>query len=243
MIHPTAHVDKGADIAKDAQVGPYCKISKYAILESGVTVEAHTVIGSHVTLCKNSHIHAFCQIGDSHTPILIGENCIIREFSHIGTDKGERNIRIDKNSYIMAYAHIGEGANIEKNCIITIGAMLKKNVHCQEGAIIAAKSTISSGCVIGTGSMIAAHSIVVSDIPPYCLTEGSPEASIRGLNAVGMRRNFKDKKSIAKVKRYFMQFKKGSLEKEHIVTLLEKEEDIYAKKFLRFIANHESSTE
>ena len=86
--------------------------------------------------------------------------------------------------------------------------------------------------------MIGGVSAVTHDIPPFCLAEGSPIAHIRGLNLVGMRRRFEDRKSIGEVKRAFMQLKKEAFSSEKAATLLAQIQDTYAKIFVAFISTH-----
>ena len=44
---------------------------------------------------------------------------------------------------------------------------------------IGSASTIMSGVVIGDGAVIAANSLVVKDVPPYCIVGGNPASPIR----------------------------------------------------------------
>jgi UDP-N-acetylglucosamine acyltransferase len=50
-------------------------------------------------------------------------------------------------------------------------------------------SAIHQFCHIGQFAMIGGGSILVQDMPPFCICEGN-RAMIRGLNITGLRRNF-----------------------------------------------------
>ena len=51
---------------------------------------------------------------------------------------------------------------------------VRKPVLIQEGAWVGANTTILPGVTIGTMSVIAAGSVVMSDVEPYCMYAGAP---------------------------------------------------------------------
>jgi len=242
MIHPTAVIEEGAQIAQDVMIGPYCKISKGAILESGVILEAHVTVKALVTLRDNCHLFAFSRIGNGTSHITIGEACHIREFTHIATEEGAtESVTIGDRCYIMAYADIRANVIIENDCIITNNVLLSQGSRCQTKVILGAKASVAEYCTIGTGSMIGGVSTVTQNIPPYCLVEGHPDATIRGLNLVGMRRGFEDRKSIRHVKHVFMQLKKVNFNQDKASALLLDIDDPHAHTFVRFVSLHNIS--
>jgi|GEM_PF-2941238 UDP-N-acetylglucosamine acyltransferase len=239
MIHPTAQIAGGAQIAADVQIGAYCKVSKDVKLASAVILEPHVTVEGPVTIGAKSHLYSFVHIGNGENPILIGASCHIREFTHIATDDRETgSVTIEDACYIMAYADIHTDVTIEEACIITNNVIVSRGSHCQSNVIIGAKASIAENCTIGTGTMIGGVSAVKHDIPPYCLVEGYPDATIRGLNLVGMRRGFQDRKSISNVKQVFIQLKKVDFAQEHATVLLPEINDMHAQTFVRFVATH-----
>jgi UDP-N-acetylglucosamine acyltransferase len=242
MIHPTAQIADGAQIAADVQIGAYCKVSKEVTLASAVILEAHVTVEGPVTIGEKSHLFPFSHIGNGTDHISIGRSCHIREFTHIATDESETgSVMIGDACYIMAYADIHTDVGIEEHCIITNNVILGRGSYCQSRVIIGAKATVAENCTIGAGTMIGGVSAVMHDIPPYCLVEGHPDATIRGLNLVGMRRGFQDRKSISSVKQVFMQLKKVGFDQESAAALLAKIEDTHAQTFVRFVAAHSIS--
>jgi len=239
MIHPSAEISRGAKIAESVQIGPYCRIADNVTLESGVILEPHVTLGSGVYLNRGTHVHAFAHLGNGRNSVMVHEGCTIREFSQIGSHAEDRTpIVIHPHCYIMAYVMIRSGVEIHEHCTITNSVYLGENCTCQSRVIVAAKAHIAKNCTLGTGSMIGGVSSVIHDIPPYCLVEGSPRATIRGLNLIGMRRNFEDRRSISHIKRAFMQLKKSHVPSLEAKQMLPAAEDAYAKQFLAFVATH-----
>jgi len=239
MIHPTAQIAKGATIATNVQIGPFCHISEGVTLKSGVILEPHVILKSAVTVGKNSHLYAFAQVGNGKTTVSIGNDCTIREFSTIGIlPDDDEPITISSNCYIMGYVEIRSGVEIQTGCIITNNVLLDRHSKCQEGVIVAAKASVAENCTIGRGVMVGGVSAVQGDIPPYCLVEGHPHAYIRGLNLIGMRRNFENRESITQVKKAFMRLKKKSFSSLEASRMLPATKDIHAKRFIAFIATH-----
>lgn len=239
MIHPTAQIAQGAKIADGVQIGPFCQVADGVTLESAVILEAHVTLEAGVHLEKHTHLYPFVHLGNSHNSVMIHEGCTIREFTEIGTHVEDRDpIIIHPHCYIMAYVTMRSGVQIHEYCIITNNVYLGENCTCQSRVIVAAKAHIAKNCTLGAGSMIGGVSAVTHDIPPYCLVEGSPRATIRGLNLIGMRRNFEDRRSISHVKRAFMQLKKSHVPSLEAKQMLPTAEDAYAKQFLAFVATH-----
>jgi len=239
MIHPTAQIDPKSNIATDVQIGAYCKVEGDVLLENGVILEPHVTIQGKVTIRENTHLYPFSHIGNSKASVTIGRECHIREFAQIGVEDVDTTpITIDDHCYIMAYVDIQSGAKIQENCTLTNHVVLGKGAHCQSKVVIGAKATVADGCTIGTGTMIGGVSAVKHDIPPFCLVEGNPDAHIRGLNLVGMRRGFEDRKSIFAVKQVFRELKKERFSTQYASTLYHQVEDIHAKIFVKFVSTH-----
>ena len=239
MIHPTATIETGAAIAEGVTIGPYCHVSSEATLEKGVILEPHVHIEGPVSIGKETHIFAFVHIGNGNASVSIGDRCYIREFTHIATEEHETgSVTIADSCYIMAYVYIHTDVMIEEGCTLTNNVILGKGCRCQSKVIVGAKATVAAGCTIGTGSMIGGVSAVTYDIPPYCLIEGYPHATIRGLNLVGMRRRFEDRKSISQVKKVFMVLKKSAFDPKVAHTLLSEIEDPHAKIFTEFVSQY-----
>ncbi len=242
MIHPTATIETGAVIAEGVTIGPYCHVSSGVTLEKGVILEPHVHIEGPANIGEESHVFAFVHIGNGQASVSIGKRCTIREFTHIATIKDETGaVLIGDACYVMAYVTVYTDVTIEEGCTLTNNVVLGKGSQCQSKVIVGAKATIAPHCTIGTGSMIGGVSSVKHDIPPYCLVEGYPDAAIRGLNLVGMRRQFEDRKSIGDLKRIFLILKKFKYNREKAQELFDETENKYARIFIEFVIKHNNT--
>ncbi len=239
MIHPTAQIAEGAKIADNVQIGPFCRISKDVVLKSGVILEPHVTLEGNITLEEQTHLYAFVEIGNGTTAVMIEEGCTVREFAKIGTHPDDKQIiHLSSGCYIMGYVEIRSGVEVGSDCIITNSVLLDQYSTCEKKVVIGAKASLAKHCSIGRGAMIGGVSAIHSDIPPYCLAEGYPHAVIRGLNLVGMRRNFGNRESITEVKKVFMRLKKKGFSSLEAVQLLSETRDRHAQQFVSFIATH-----
>ncbi len=240
MIHPTSKISPHAKIAKDVEIGAFCTIGSGAVLKSGVKLHHHINIDGDTVVDQNTQIFSFAQIGSSKQAIKIGTGCTIREFANIGIgdNADPETIVIGDECYIMGYADIKSGVVLKNNCIITNSVLLGEKSRYEERVIIGAKASVAPECIIGEGTMVGGVSHVAGNIPPFCLVEGHPAAEIKGLNLVGMRRNFKDRKSISYVKKAFMSLRKQNFDQKKAQKMLSLSKDEYEKKFIDFIASY-----
>ncbi len=96
-IHPTAFVEKGAQLGENVQIGPFCHISSETVIGDGCSLMSHVVIVGNTTLGANSKVFSHAVLGadpqnnkhkGGYTTLSIGKNCIIREgvTIHRGSD-------------------------------------------------------------------------------------------------------------------------------------------------------------
>jgi len=63
---------------------------------------------------------------------------------------------------------------------------------------------------VGRLAMVGGTAGVVQDVPPFCMVQGSPPATLRGLNRIGMMRNGATEASFIGVKQaYRLMFRRG----------------------------------
>jgi UDP-N-acetylglucosamine acyltransferase len=225
MIHPTAVIDPGAQIAEGVDIGPY------SVIENKVSIGEGTWIGPHVVIREGTHIGKRCQIfqfasiGEApqaffyrgeKTSLLIGDQNIIREFVtlHRGTIKGGGRTVIGNDNFFMAYSHVAHDCQIGNQVVLSNGATLAGHILIEDYAIIGGLSAIHQFCRVGTHALISGLTGVPLDIPPYMMAAGS-RAKLYGLNAVGLkRRHFPEEVLKALKKAYRIIFRSGlTLEK------------------------------
>ena len=89
MIHPTAIIEKGAQIGNNVKIGAFCVIGQDVVLHDNIEIKSHVVIENRTTIRENTLIFPFASIG--HAPqdlkykgekseLIIGKNNVIREY-------------------------------------------------------------------------------------------------------------------------------------------------------------------
>ena len=200
-IHPTAVVERGAEIAEGANIGPYCVVGPHVVIETGVKLLSHVVVTGRTKIGENSLVFPFASVG--HQPqdlkyhgepsrLEIGRNTILREHVTVnpGTEGGGMLTRVGDNCLLMMSAHVAHDCVIGDNVILVNNATLGGHVQIGDWAIIGGLSAIHQFVRIGRHAMIGGMSGVEADVIPYGSVVGN-RAHLAGLNLVGLkRRNF-----------------------------------------------------
>lgn len=245
-IDKTATIQEGATLANDVQIGAYAFISKDAILKSGVSVGQGAMVCGHIEVGENVTIFPYAMVGSEPqdlkynpkevTRTIIGKNTTIREFATInrGTGGGGGVTRVGENVLVMNYCHIAHDCQVGDGVIMSNNATLAGHVEVGEGTVIGGLTPVHQFVRIGERCMIGGASAISQDIPPFCLAEGN-RAKIRGLNIIGLRRNY-GKEDIDALKDAFKKLfrAKGSLQ-ESATKLLEESTNEKVQKLCKFI--------
>lgn len=201
MIHKTAIIESGAEIADDVQIGAYSVVSKDVKIASGVKIESHVVIGGNTEIGERTHIFPFASIGlapqdlkfkGEKNSLIIGKKNIIREHVTMnpGTEGGGSVTRVGDNCLFMIGAHVAHDCIVGNHVILANNATLAGHVVVGDYAVIGGLSAIHQFVRIGHQAMIGGMSGIESDVIPYGSAMGE-RASLAGLNLTGMkRRNF-----------------------------------------------------
>ena len=113
MIHPTAIIHPGPEIADDVSIGPFSVIGANVKIGSGTTVAAHVVIEGWTEIGRDNQIYQFSSIGAApqdlkyageETHLKIGDRNRIREFTTLnrGTAEGGGVTAVGNDNLSMA---------------------------------------------------------------------------------------------------------------------------------------------
>lgn len=242
MIHESVIIDKGAVVGENVTIGPFCHIGKDVAIGDGVTLESNVILKGKVTIGENVKIFSFTSIGSDDSEISIGAHTHIREFCQIGAqnddNESENKITIGENNFLMGYVQIMSGVELGDFCILTNAVRLYENVKCEERVIVGGLSTVEPNNTLGTGVMIGGASYVNHDMPPFTLIEGN-NATIKGLNIVGLRRRVEDKDDIEEIKAIFKEVFRNDgnvIDKERAQQIANQHPNGYVKRFAAFVA-------
>ncbi len=145
----------------------------------------HIYLGNKVHLEKNvtlKFLEEFNEHGYKIPNLRIDDGVFVATGTIIAAAK---NIHIKKNTMIGPYCFIGDHDHEYHNVNVPIkdqGYINVKDVVIEEGVWIAANATICSGVTIGKNSVVGANSVVVNDVPPFCLVIGAPAKIVKQFN-------------------------------------------------------------
>jgi UDP-N-acetylglucosamine acyltransferase len=195
-IHPTAVIDKKAEIDSSAEIGPYVIIEGQVKIAANCHIQAHAVITGWTTLEADCQVFPHAVIGHApqdlaykgeETYCHVGQGCILREgvTIHRGTQPGSTT-RVGNHCFLMAYAHVGHNSIIGDHVIMANNTLSGGHVSIGEGTFMGGGSGIHQFVRIGERAIIAGLIRATMDLPPYFM---SGDVNIcNGVNMVGLRR-------------------------------------------------------
>lgn len=213
LIHPTAVIEKGAELGNNVSVGAYSVIGANVKIGDGTKVMSQVSIDGHTTIGENNQIFPFTAIGGEPqsisyagepTEVRIGNNNVFRENITVnrGTmdDKGVTSI--GDNNLFMAYVHIAHDCQLGSELLLSNNASLAGHVHVGDYVVLAGYTLIHQFVNIGEHSFCGVNTYCVQDIPPFMLVSGN-KAITHGINVRGLRRRGFTKEDTLDLKRAY----------------------------------------
>lgn len=219
-IHPTAIVDPQAQLDPSVTVGPYTLVGPHVKIGAGTTVAGHVVIEGHTTIGRDNRIFQFSSIGAANqdkkykgepTELVIGDRNTIREFTtlQVGTVQDKARTSIGNDNWLMAYVHIAHDCVVGSNVTMANNATLGGHVEVGDWVTVGGLTGIHQFVKVGPHAMLGFQSAVSQDVPPFMLVDGNP-LSVRGINAIGLkRRGFPDARIAAVKKMHKLLYREG----------------------------------
>jgi UDP-N-acetylglucosamine acyltransferase len=219
-VHPTAIVEKGAQLDSSVTVGPYTVIGAHVKIGAGTTIGPHCVIEGHTTIGRDNRIFQFGSIGAANQDkkyrgepceLVIGDRNTIREFVtfHIGTVQDKAVTRIGDDNWIMAYTHIAHDCVVGNHTTMANNTTLGGHVEIGDWVTVGGLCGIHQFVKVGAHAMLGFQSAVSQDVPPFMLVDGNPLA-VRGVNVTGLkRRDFSDARIAAVRKMHKLLYREG----------------------------------
>ena len=231
MIHPTAIIAPGAQLADNLTIGPYAVIGDHVRIGEGTSIGAHAVIEGRTTIGRDNQIFQFAAIGaipqdlkfhGEQTTLVIGDRNKIREFTtlHLGTEDGGGETRVGDDNLFMAYSHVAHDCRIDHHVILANGATLAGHVEVDHHAILGGLSAVHQFTHIGAHVMASGGSMIAQDIPPYCIAQGD-RAQVVGLNLVGLKRQGFSAELLRSIKQAYKLVFRSNLKLEEAIRTIE----------------------
>jgi len=220
LLHPTALIAPGAQLAEDVRVGAYSIVGAHVRIGAGSVVGPHCVIDGHTTIGCDNTFYRFCSIGGipqdkkyggEPTRLEMGDGNTVREYVTIntGTTQDAGVTRLGDDNWVMAYVHVAHDCQIGSHTVLANGVQLAGHVHVGDWVVLGGLSAVHQFVRIGAHAMIGGASSIRQDIPPYLLGAGDPFRPV-GINAEGLGRRGFSASSIAVLKdAYKLLFRRG----------------------------------
>jgi UDP-N-acetylglucosamine acyltransferase len=198
-------------LAPGAEVGPFCLLDGSIRIGSRTRLIGHVTILGEVELGEANVLHPNVVIGDEPQDLAysggprrvrIGARNVFREgvTVHRGSERGDITIIGDDN-FLMQNAHVAHDCRVGNGTIIAGGALLAGWVEVGDRALVSGNCVVHQFVRIGRLAMMRGMSRTSRDIPPFCIADLTH--TLRGINAVGLKRAGIDARSIATLRQAF----------------------------------------
>jgi UDP-N-acetylglucosamine acyltransferase len=197
-IHPTAIVEKGAEIGEGSTIGAYSFIGANVKLGKNNIVHHHAVIEGHSSFGDDNNIFSFTALGTrpqdlkykgEPSELRVGNGNLIREYVTLqpGTEGGGMVTTVGNRNLFMVSSHLGHDSVVGDDNVIANSVAIAGHVKIENRVTLGGLSGLHQFIIIGSFAMIGGGSMVTQDIPPGVIAQGD-RARLIGVNAIGLQR-------------------------------------------------------
>lgn len=212
-IHPTAIVAREAKLDAGVEVGPYSVIGAHVVIGRGTRIGAHATIDGHTVLGADNRIFPYSSVGSlpqdkkyrgEESRLVVGDRNQIREFASLslGTAGGGMDTVIGDDNLFMNNSHVGHDCRIGSNNVVANGAALAGHVTLGDHVTVSGLAAVAQFVRVGESAFLGGGSMVVMDVPPFCMANGD-RAKLVGLNVVGLERRGFTPEQVSEMKRAY----------------------------------------
>ncbi|MCS7230932.1 MAG: acyl-ACP--UDP-N-acetylglucosamine O-acyltransferase [Elusimicrobiota bacterium] len=246
-IHFTTIIHPSAKIHPTVKIGPYTIIGPNVVLEENVQIGSYCNL-EYCTIKKNTRIFDSVCIGTlpqdvkykgEDTSVVVGENCIIREFVTIHRGTTTKLTSVGNNCYLMAYSHIAHDCKVGNDVTIANCGTLAGHVIVEDNVTIGGLVAIHQFVRIGKLAMLGGGAMVSKDVPPFVMVVGD-RAELWGINIIGLRRKGFTREKIKEIKTIYRKLFRSKLPLGDAIAKIEAENKFLseeAKYMIEFIKN------
>ena len=226
FIHPEAKIGKDVIIEPFAFIAGNVYIGDGTWIGPNSTILDGARIGKNCKIFPSAVVSGIPQDlkfrGEKST-VELGDNTTVRECATVnrGTAAVGRTI-IGKNCLLMAYSHVGHDCAIGNNVIIGNSTALAGEVDIDDWAILSAGTMVHQFAHIGGHVMIGGGAKVRIDVPPYIKADRDP-LSFLGLNLVGLTRRGFEKERIDEIHEIYRAIYQMGMNFSQALEFVEKE--------------------
>ncbi|MDX9948153.1 MAG: acyl-ACP--UDP-N-acetylglucosamine O-acyltransferase [Bacteroidales bacterium] len=213
-VEPFAYIDENVEIGEGTWIGPNSTVLYGARIGRNCRIFPSAVI---------SGIPQDLKFRGEDTTAEIGDGTTIREAVTVnrGTAAAGTTI-IGANCLVMAYAHIGHDCIVGNNCILGNSSGLAGEVKVDDWAILSAGTLVHQFARIGGHVIIGGGSKVRTDVPPFIKADRDPLTYL-GLNTVGLTRRSFPKERIDNIHNIYRVIYQNGMNVSQALEYIEKE--------------------
>jgi UDP-N-acetylglucosamine acyltransferase len=197
IIHPTAIVGPNVTLGTGNYIGPYC------VLSGEIEIGDNNKFISHVSVGSPPEHRGFPMDPSSFESIgkiTIGSNNTFFEFVIINHPFKDLTA-IGSNCFILGHVYLPHDCVLEDGVTIANGCTIGGHSILMKGCNLGFSVSVHQFSTIGPYSMVGMGSIVLEDLPPYCVYVGTGPRRLR-LNTVGLSRNGHDEATIGQLQQW-----------------------------------------
>lgn len=215
--HPTAIVERGAEIGRDVSIGACAYIGPNVRLGDGCRIHHHAIVEGFTTMGEGCEVYPQAAIGlapqdlkfnGEKTTVEIGNRNIFREMVtvHPGTGNGGGVTRIGDNNFFLIGVHVAHDCHIGNRCVIANYVQFAGHVHVEDNVNMGGHSAVHHFVTIGKHAFIGGMTRVAADVPPFMVVVAArgTRSEVRMVNGVGLQRSGYSQQDIAALKDAFM---------------------------------------
>lgn len=245
-IHPTAIIEKGAELDEGVIVGAYAYIGPRVKIAKGTHVMHHATVDGATELGEENEVHPYAYVGGkTHDKkfrggiqrLKVGSHNVFREYVTVHCATSEELLtEMGDHNLILAYSHIAHECKVGNYLVMSSHAALGGHVEIGDRCNIGWGAGLHQFCRLGDYAMVGAASKVVQDVPPYMIADGNP-ATVRTMNKVGLERAGFSTEDLALVRRVFKAFYREGLNRKQAADKLRADVDFghpIVQTFLQF---------
>lgn len=226
FVHPGAIIGKDVTVEPFAYVGDNVQIGDGTWVGPNSTVMWGARIGKKCKIFPGAVVSAIPQdlkFQGEETTTVIGDNTTVREGSTVnrGTASAGTTI-VGNNCLLMAYSHIGHDCIIGNNVIIGNSTGLAGEVKVDDFAILSGGTLVHQFARIGAHVFVGGGGKVRIDVPPFVLADREPLAYM-GLNVVGLQRRGFEKERIDEIHNIYRALYQMKMNFSQALDYIEKE--------------------
>jgi UDP-N-acetylglucosamine acyltransferase len=193
-IHPTAIVEKGAELGADCEIMACAIVTRHCVLGDRVVVHPFAVVGGDPQYLKFDR--------SVSAKVRVGAGTVLREHVTINRSiHADKFTSVGENCFLMAASHVAHDCDVGNNVVFANGALLGGHVSVGDYSFLGGAAAVHQFCRIGESVMIAGHAAITRDVPHFTLA--AERDDLIGFNVVGLKRRGFGRVAIAELKAAF----------------------------------------